>query len=744
MIQKFYFFRTVKVEGRPRLRPLMGQNDSMGNPIQENLNVQADSIMRGSYPIGTVFGSESLELRTHSSTPFYSAGAIYPMGLALGNYIVSSHMPSKEMTDAWNEFKNRPQTPEPEQATLFTNVGTPTTAGSLLAQIRNDRKYSIPTIDKDGFYIDPKDWQLLIRNIVSKVNTMMIGPSGSGKCLGKDTPVLMYDGSIKKVQDIKVGEQLMGPDSKPRNVLSVTTGREELYKITPAKGDSWVCNKSHILSLERCEKKCNPFLKRWNVPVTEYLAWSKTRKSLYKQWRTGVNFPYKKVEVDPYFLGLWLGDGKTDAPTISSADYEIAMFLEDYAKSIGCKVSAYYEKSRAISYGIVRDDARNSRTRSAIQEKMDKYNLFSNKHIPEEYLHNCRKIRLAVLAGLIDTDGNNSSGCVDYVTKSEQLKDDVIYLCRSLGLYVNCNSKYVSSRKYWRLTISGDLSEVPTLLERKQFKSKHRAKSALHTSFSIESIGEGDYYGFTIDGDHLFLLGDFTVTHNTELVMLACRKLGLECSVYDMGSMYDPVAGLLGVHRLQKGGESVFDYAKFTQDIQKPGVVLLDELSRAPVTTNNILFPCLDSRRMLPVEMAGGDNMRSIAVHPDCVFIATANVGAEYTGTMSLDRALVGRFFPLELDYMPCTEEAKVLSKRSGISSQDAANIVAVAETIRSLYSKQELSCSISTRETLMAGQLVSDGWTALEAMELVYLPLFEGTRNDGERSIVSKIFMTR
>lgn len=411
MIQNFYFFRTVKIEGRPRLRPLPGQKDSMGNPIDESLNVQADSIMRGSYPIGTVFGSESLELRTHSSTPFYSAGAIYPMGLNLGAYIVGSHIPPREMTDAWNEYDKTKHEPAAPDANLFTESGAAVTPGSLLSQIRSDKKYSVPTIDKDGFFIDKKDWMLLIRNIIGKVNTMMIGPSGSGK---------------------------------------------------------------------------------------------------------------------------------------------------------------------------------------------------------------------------------------------------------------------------------------------------------------------------------------------TELVMLACRKLGLECSVYDMGSMYDPVAGLLGVHRLQKGGESVFDYAKFTQDIQKPGVVLLDELSRAPVTANNILFPCLDSRRMLPVEMAGGDGMRAIPVHPECVFIATANVGAEYTGTMSMDRALVGRFFPLELDYMPCTEEAKVLSNRCHIQANDAANIVAVAETVRNLYAKQELSCSISTRETLMAGRLVSDGWTALEAMELTFLPLFEGTKTDGERSIVSKIFMTR
>lgn len=410
MSKNFYFFKTVKIEGRPRLRPLPGQKDSMGNPISEDLNVQADSIMRGSYPIGTVFGSESVELRTHSSTPFYSAGAIYPMGLNLGAYIVGSHIPPKEMTDAWNDYKSKDIVSEASQQTLFTQAGTATQPGTLLSQIKADRKLSVPTIDKDGFYIDNKDWYLLVRNIRSKVNTMLVGPSGAGK---------------------------------------------------------------------------------------------------------------------------------------------------------------------------------------------------------------------------------------------------------------------------------------------------------------------------------------------TELVMLACKKMGVDCNVYDMGSMHDPLTQMLGAHRLESG-KSVFDYAKFTQDIQKPGVILLDELSRAPLGTTNILFPCLDSRRQLPVEMAGGNDVRSISVHPDCIFIATANVGSEYTGTMSMDRALIGRFFSIELEYMPCTEEAKVLTKRYGIGANDAANIVAVAETVRSLYGKQELSCSISTRETLAAASLVADGWTALDAMELSFLPLFEGTRTDGERSIVAKIFLTR
>ena len=142
-----------------------------------------------------------------------------------------------------------------------------------------------------------------------------------------------------------------------------------------------------------------------------------------------------------------------------------------------------------------------------------------------------------------------------------------------------------------------------------------------------------------LTGTNTMMIGP-TGTGKTELVMLACRKLGIECNVYNMGTIFDPISELLGVHRLV-GGSSTFDYAKFARDVQKPGVILLDELSRAPVTTNNVLFPCLDSRRTLPVDMAGGDDLRIIHLHPKCVFVATANVGSQYTGTMSMDRALV-------------------------------------------------------------------------------------------------------
>lgn len=224
----------------------------------------------------------------------------------------------------------------------------------------------------------------------------------------------------------------------------------------------------------------------------------------------------------------------------------------------------------------------------------------------------------------------------------------------------------------------------------------------------------------------------------TSVVKEICDRMGKKLYTFDMGTMVDPVSSLLGVHRLSKG-ESIFDYAKFTQVIKEPCVILLDELSRAPLSAMNVLFSCLDDRRNLNIEVAMGAGEREIDVNPEVTFIATANVGSEYSGTNSMDRALVNRFFPLELGYIPSSEESKVLVKRTGIKKDRADIIVKIANNIRSLCYKQEVSVSLSIRETLMVANLVADGWTIGGAMEKIYLPLYEGTKTEGERGIIYK-----
>ena len=233
-----------------------------------------------------------------------------------------------------------------------------------------------------------------------------------------------------------------------------------------------------------------------------------------------------------------------------------------------------------------------------------------------------------------------------------------------------------------------------------------------------------------------------TGSGKTSCVKEVCERLRIPLHIFDMGSIIDPISSLLGVHRLE-GGKSIFDYAKFTRVIQEPCVILLDELNRAALSSNNVLFPCLDDRRKLSIEIAGGKDIREINIHPEVTFIATANVGSEYSGTNQMDRALVNRFFPLELGCIPSVEESKVICKRTGIEKDSADLIVKVANNIRNLYNNQEISASLSIRETLMVATLVSDGWDLGKAMEMIYLPIYEGTKSDGERGTIFKTIST-
>ena len=229
-----------------------------------------------------------------------------------------------------------------------------------------------------------------------------------------------------------------------------------------------------------------------------------------------------------------------------------------------------------------------------------------------------------------------------------------------------------------------------------------------------------------------------TGTGKTELILMACKQLGINCEVHDMGAMQDPLTDLLGCHRI-KDGSSTFDYAKFVDDVQKPGVILLDELSRAPLMTNNILFPCLDSRRELPLAIADSEGPRSVKVHPDCVFIATANIGSEYSGTQEIDAALMNRFLPLKVDYMPSRNEVEVLKKRCNISEDDAATIVKFANVMRQENRKGSIMYPVSTRENIAIGEMIADGFDMIDAVNFVVCNKF----NDDDVKPVKQLMMT-
>ena len=353
------------------------------------------------------------------------------------------------------------------------------------------------------------------------------GPTGEGKCLAKGTEIIMFDGTLKKVEDILIGDKLMGIDSKPRFVLGVGSGKERMFEIKQIKGDSYKVNGSHMLSLKRTGTGTKKDWSVINISVYDYLNQSKTFKHCHKGYKTGIDFNHKRIIINPYFIGLWLGDGASANQSITTADDEVVKFLLKFSASLNLNLKKTNQKNNKASvYSCNNKKGHENFLRTALRN----YGLLNNKHIPKEYLLNSKKIRLDVLAGLIDSDGYVNHGGYVFVNKNKKLAIDVCFLARSLGFYSyikSFNAKIKNRNfigKYWKVGISGNCSIIPVKIDRKKVSKRKQKKDVLMTGIKIISYGLGDYYGFEIDGDGLFLLKDFTVTHNTTLAQTLTRR----------------------------------------------------------------------------------------------------------------------------------------------------------------------------------------------------------------------------
>ncbi|MFK5975562.1 MAG: replicative DNA helicase [Sulfurovum sp.] len=356
-----------------------------------------------------------------------------------------------------------------------------------------------------------------------------------GKCLGKGTKVLMFDGSLKNVEDVEAGEELMGDDSTPRKVLSIARGREEMYWVRQNRGIDYRVNKSHILSLKRSRNegkyKHGDVL---NIELSEYIEKSDKFKSNYKGYKVGIEFGDIDIDIEPYFLGLWLGDGRSSDVRIATEDEEIVEYLNEYAQKLGKRVHCYKADGKCAMYGItnVQKEGEKKNLKGSLQARLREENLIENKHIPKKYLINSRAKRLELLAGLLDSDGYYDDGChiMEITQKNKSLTQDIKFLADSLGFRCSFNSKIASiksigySCEVYRVRIAGDLDTIPTKIARKKARESRSNRTHLHTGIKVEFDKVDDYYGFEIDGNRLFLLEDMTVTHNTALVLNIALK----------------------------------------------------------------------------------------------------------------------------------------------------------------------------------------------------------------------------
>ena len=360
---------------------------------------------------------------------------------------------------------------------------------------------------------------------------------GMGKCLGINTLVLMYDGSLCKVQDVREGELLMGDDSTPRRVKSIARGRENMYWVRQNKGDDYRVNESHILSLRRSRTE-GPHRHGdvLNISVKDWLTKSPKFRANYKGYKVPVEFAEKPTGIDPYFLGVWLGDGASSNCHITGQDQKIIDYPHEYAASLDMQMTVGVVADRCNSYGITRGRQGGSLAEYSVQDELRQLGILGDKHIPRAYLINSTANRLKLLAGLIDSDGhlNVVSNAYEITQKNQRLARQIKFLCDSLGFRTSLTKKkgnIVSigyESEVWRVRFYGDIDRVPVRVARKKALPWASKVDWRQTGISVEFDKEDDYYGFEIDGNRLFLLQDMTVTHNTAFVVSAMRNAAVE------------------------------------------------------------------------------------------------------------------------------------------------------------------------------------------------------------------------
>jgi DNA-directed RNA polymerase beta subunit len=448
---------------------------------------------------------------------------------------------------------------------------------TYVSSLSHLRRISTPT-DKSGKLIPPR-----------KLHNTSWGYLCPAECFDPETPILMWNGTSKRAGDINIDDVLVDDLGNPTTIRTTCSGVKNMYDVIPEKHNFMKhrVTDNHILSLKirghkaisesnRTDRNYShrvEFLNRKEIKIQEkylnslkeaedfvnsfddddtlditienYLKLNKRTKDHLVLFKTeGIHWTKKEVEMDPYLLGMWLGDGLSDGTGFAlnyKTDHETLAYWQNWAQ----ENEAIVTKDERYKFSIASKKNKeatvaglcNRVEEAPLKKYLRKYNLLNNKHIPNEYITNDRETRLKVLAGLIDTDGsvraNGHEIRICQGPANYRIIEDAYTLAMSLGF--SCGVKEGQSQwtdeksgekqfsTYKELTITGhQIYEIPTLLPRKKLlpiENKTlltRSKSFMCSKFSLVEVGEGPYVGWQLhDKRGRFCLTDGLAVHNT-------------------------------------------------------------------------------------------------------------------------------------------------------------------------------------------------------------------------------------
>ena len=366
---------------------------------------------------------------------------------------------------------------------------------------------------------------------VDPIRIAVASGHGIGKAIHSWMMVDTPDGR-RRWGDIKAGDLLWGTDGRPVRVVDVPfEGKAPCYRVSFDDGSSTIVSSGHLWTVrgraQRRADRAGGATMQWVTMETIDILKAGVKRpngaALARQWEVppyeAVQYPEADLPINPYVLGLLLGDGHMASATVVTSGEGIMEHVGD----VGVSVSMRFEPSNTFGFyvkGVLRD----------IDALGLSDTLAPTKFIPDVYKYAGGEQRKELLRGLIDTDGEvNKNGTVGYSTASKQLADDIVWLARSLGCkariqptvkrptYTHKGEKK-EGRPSYRLTITypdsfGRVCYVKHKAERVKPVGRRYLTRWID---SIEYVGEEECKCVSVDRlDGLFLANDFIVTHNS-------------------------------------------------------------------------------------------------------------------------------------------------------------------------------------------------------------------------------------
>lgn len=389
-------------------------------------------------------------------------------------------------------------------------------------------------------YWEQKLNELFPDNLTTAYNTVVLtGAIGIGKAQPLSSLVLTENG-FKQMGKLTLTDKVFGNDGKLHNILGIfPQGKKKICKVSFSDKTSTLCCDEHLWTVYNIDTQ------KWTtIETKQFLNGSKNLNRGYgHRYKIPITSPIEfkqdtELKIDPYILGILIGDGSLTigSTNFASADqeivdsvknallpnYEIRKLQEKYSYSI-CKI-----KNNTVYDPVtkIHSPTPNLYTKYIKDLKLNTKAEF--KHIPKNYLYADIDDRIALLQGLMDTDGHitKDGSVLTFATVSPQLAEDFKFLVQSLGgichirlkntQYKKSNGDIVKCKPCYSIGIKLPKNIKPFRLSRKVNRLSEKALEPFRYITKIEYVGEDDCQCIYIDSkEHLYLTNDFIVTHNT-------------------------------------------------------------------------------------------------------------------------------------------------------------------------------------------------------------------------------------